>query len=202
MVNDKRRGKRRFRGMIFLIFFELLLLLGIFLFFVFRERFSESLDSQEENRSYQTRKSKKYQKEMEEMAKIENWKIETDEYGLLELTAQVKFPDYSQVFEDSLVMALENSEDESEFDEELFRLAAETEEELLFVTQEIRVNLSLLDENKRKEDWTEEEITEILSRETFNREMLDFAMKLEELYRSISEEQNEASVMEKGDENE
>lgn len=99
-------------------------------------------------------------------------------------------------------MALENSEDESEFDEELFRLAAETEEELLFVTQEIRVNLSLLDENKRKEDWTEEKITEILSRETFNREMLDFAMKLEELYRSISEEQNEASVMEKGDENE
>lgn len=202
MVNDKRRGKRRFRGMIFLIFFELLLLLGIFLFLVFRERFSESLDSQEGNRSYQTRKSKKYQKEMEEMAIIENWKIETDEYGLLELTAQVKFPDYSQVFEDSLVMALENSEDESEFDEELFRLAAETEEELLFVTQEIRVNLSLLDENKRKEDWTEEEITEILSREIFNREMLDFAMKLEELYRSISEEQNEASVMEKGDENE
>ncbi len=206
MVNGKKRGKRRFRGMILLILLEILLLAGIFLFFVIREKSPRSLESQEGNRSYQTKKSQNYQKEMEKKAKIENWKIEADEYGLLELTAQVKFPDYSQVFADNLAEALKNSGNEAEFDEELFRLASEAGEDISFVTHEIKINLSLLDENKTKEDWSEEIIADLLSREAFSREMQDFAMSLVELYMSIDEEQEEETeiekVTEKGEEHE
>lgn len=197
-MSGKKKGKGWLMGVNVLILLGILLFLGL----KGKGRLTGGTDSQEKSRSYQTEKSKSYQKEMEQLAKLESWEIKGDEYGLLELTARVQLPDYSRAFEDSLAKALKNADDEAEFDEELFRLAAEVKEELPLVTHELRVNLSLLDEKKEKEDWTEQEITELLAGEAFHREMQDFAMKLADLYMSVSEEEDEKAETEKGDEHE
>lgn len=195
-MSGKKKGKGWLMGVIVLI------LLGVLLFLGMKGRPNGGSESAAKSRSYQTKKSKSYQKEMEQMAKPESWEIKTDEGGLLELTARVQLPDYSRAFEDSLAEALKNSDDEAEFDEELFRLAAEAREELPYVTHELRINLSLLNEKKAKEDWTEQEIAELLAGEAFNREMQDFAMELVELYMSIGEDEESAAEAGKEDEHE
>ena len=47
-------------------------------------------------RSTQTKDSEKSQRAMEALAKSETLETQTDEYGLVEMTASVKIPDYSQ----------------------------------------------------------------------------------------------------------
>ncbi len=195
--NEKKKGKGWLVGGLTLIFLGILLFLGIFVFWGVRGKLSGGSDSLEKSRSYQTKKSQSYQNEMEQLAVVESWKIEVDEYELLQMTAQVKLPDYSQAFADSLAEALKNSDDEAEFDEELFRLASEAKGALPFAIHEIQMNLSLLDEKKTKEDWTEKEITKLLAGEAFQREMQDFAMKLTELYLSSGEGQEETAETEK-----
>lgn len=193
--NKKKKGNVWFVGGFILIFLAVFMIFWIFLGTT--GKIPGVLGSLEKSHSYQTKNSKNYQKEMEKLAVAESWRIEADEYGILQLTAQVKIPDYSQAFEDNLAEALKNSDDEAEFDEELFRLASEAKEELPFVTHEIQMNLSLLDEKKAKEDWTEREITKLLAGEAFHREMQDFAMKLTELYLSSGEGQEETVETEK-----
>ena len=129
-------------------------------------------------RSTQTEDSAKSQRAMEALAQPEVVETQADEYGLVELTASVKIPDYSLYFSQCWEEAAEWAKDEADFERRLFALAEEKAggEEIQWTTREVLVDLSLADEEKK--EWSGEELKEIARREAFEQEMREFALEL------------------------
>ncbi len=136
-----------------------------------------------ETRTTQTSDSRKYQKEMEQLAETGTIQIQEDDYGLLTLTVPVKIPDYSAYFSDFWEEASIEVKDEKEFEKKLFRMTAdavkaEPPAESQLVTRQIVVELSMIDGSKGKDDWSQADLEELARREAFEEEMREFAMEL------------------------
>lgn len=133
-----------------------------------------------ERRSTQTEESEKSQKAMEALAVPEDLELEEDEYGLLELTAKVRIPDYSWYFSENWEEAAAGAKDEKEFEVRLFQMAEETVSggDVQWEEREITVSLSLADEARKAEDWSQEELEELARQEAFQKELGEFALSL------------------------
>ncbi len=129
-------------------------------------------------RSTQTKDSEKSQRAMEALAKSETLETQTDEYGLVEMTASVKIPDYSHYFSQCWEEAARGAKDEADFERRLFSLAEEKlqDGEVQWTTREVSVNLSLKDAAKKT--WKDEELEELAAGEAFEQEMREFALEI------------------------
>lgn len=140
--------------------------------------FREGRDTSVLVRSTQTKDSEKSQRAMEALAEPEALETRADEYGLVEMTASVRIPDYSQYFSQCWEEAAKEAKDEADFEKRLFALTEERtrEGDVQWTTREVSVNLSLADEEKKA--WKDEELEELARREAFEQEMREFALEL------------------------
>ncbi len=83
----------------------------------------------------------------------------SEENGSWLAEVHVSMPDYSRIMMECIQEAEENSEDEQDFQNQLYGLTQQrcTEEDLQ-IRRSVTINLSELDEEKEMEDWTEKDI--------------------------------------------
>lgn len=131
----------------------------------------------------------KIQEKLEEYAKVESVSVHEDDYGLLETTARVEIPEYSAIFAEYLEEVSETAKDENDFEKKLFALTEkkvkeamkeETTDEFGWVSHEVMVELSLLDDEK--EEWSEEELESLARRAAFEKELENFALDIVQAY--------------------
>lgn len=88
----------------------------------------------------------------------ENYTV-SEENGALLAEVRVSMPDYSQIMMECIQEAEENSEDEKDFQDQLYRLTKQRcAQDGSQIRRSITINLSELDENREMEDWTEKDI--------------------------------------------
>lgn len=99
-----------------------------------------------------------------------------EEHGFLMSDVTMTLPDYSSLFAKYAQQAVESTETEEDFEKLLYQLVLEEiEESPTYILQTVSINLSEIDSEKTKEQWTEEEILQYAREAAFRKE-------IEELY--------------------